>query len=678
MRDLRAWALQRLGRHREAVADLTILLEAYPRDAELYDLRATSHAALGEHSKSEDDRQRSLTLPTTHPRILNNQAWHLVTGPPGLRDPKRALELIRSAIAKQPNNSTYLNTLGVAEYAIKGGGSIGASAVYSPDGTLLAHLGGGATVTIRDAATGRPRRTLKGHAGMAVSAGFSPDGKTLFTAADDDAVLVWDAVATDDPTRLDRVGLRVEGMALSADRTRVAAVWLNFSRKPFETRVRVWDAAGKLLFSTDRVAPFDWDSGVFQVALSPDGARVAVAYQTGKGAAAETELWVWSVTDGKKLAACGRIPGSGNYAPAFSPDGTRVALTTGFEQENWRLTVCDAATGKEVFGVKTGGFTCQSPVFNPDGRLIALKDPGKGVATITIRDATTGRLRRTLRGHPAGSWDIAFSADGTRLFSYGTDGAVRTWDATGTDEPVALPKDDAWLSLTVASQDSARFATMRQKKSAPTVEVWDRTGRRLVAVEAASPHQAHTGFHNGLALDHGGRRVAFTSQRGIRAGEQNREEGRLFVWDVETGKPLVARRELGGVHGCALSPDGRRVAALFLTDEPSPRYSVVVWDVDSGNELHRFDLVGLERASEVAFSPDGGHLGFRRCRAAERRGRWRPRRWSRPGRGACGSGRSRRHASRAERRGVRSVRGFRDRTAGCGNRVRRGASPRGA
>ncbi len=47
---------------------------------------------------------------------LNNRAWHLVTGPPGQRDPARALRLIQDAVKLQPENATYLNTLGVAQY----------------------------------------------------------------------------------------------------------------------------------------------------------------------------------------------------------------------------------------------------------------------------------------------------------------------------------------------------------------------------------------------------------------------------------------------------------------------------------------------------------------------------------------------------------------------------------
>jgi uncharacterized protein HemY len=39
-----------------------------------------------------------------------------VTGPPNRRDPARALRLVQAAVNLEPDNATYLNTLGVAQY----------------------------------------------------------------------------------------------------------------------------------------------------------------------------------------------------------------------------------------------------------------------------------------------------------------------------------------------------------------------------------------------------------------------------------------------------------------------------------------------------------------------------------------------------------------------------------
>jgi WD40 repeat protein len=47
---------------------------------------------------------------------LNNEAWLLATGAPEKRDPARALQLIQQALRDDPDNPTFLNTLGVVQY----------------------------------------------------------------------------------------------------------------------------------------------------------------------------------------------------------------------------------------------------------------------------------------------------------------------------------------------------------------------------------------------------------------------------------------------------------------------------------------------------------------------------------------------------------------------------------
>jgi serine/threonine protein kinase/WD40 repeat protein len=56
------------------------------------------------------------TDPKKNAQALNDQAWRLVTGPVGQRDPARALALIQAAVKREPGNPLLLNTLGVAQY----------------------------------------------------------------------------------------------------------------------------------------------------------------------------------------------------------------------------------------------------------------------------------------------------------------------------------------------------------------------------------------------------------------------------------------------------------------------------------------------------------------------------------------------------------------------------------
>jgi tetratricopeptide (TPR) repeat protein len=115
-RFLRGQAYQKLGRHTEAIADFTAVLKRYPSSALLYAKRAASQEALGQPDLAKADRERAVKLGGKDPTALNNQAWQLVTGPVGQRDPAKALELIKEAIEHQPGDVTFLNTLGVVQY----------------------------------------------------------------------------------------------------------------------------------------------------------------------------------------------------------------------------------------------------------------------------------------------------------------------------------------------------------------------------------------------------------------------------------------------------------------------------------------------------------------------------------------------------------------------------------
>jgi WD40 repeat protein len=71
-------------------------------------------------------------------------------------------------------------------------GSVG-NVVWSPDGTLLASVGGFLDNVMRvwDATTGRELRTLEGHVDFVNGAAWSPDGTRLASGSDDGTLRVW-------------------------------------------------------------------------------------------------------------------------------------------------------------------------------------------------------------------------------------------------------------------------------------------------------------------------------------------------------------------------------------------------------------------------------------------------------------------------------------------------------
>ncbi len=94
--------------------DMGDLLQQLQADSILAQARQDKKAK--DYAKATADLRHALTVAPDLPEGNNNLAWLLLTGPPDLRDPKEALPLARKAVEKAPEQSLYLNTLGVALY----------------------------------------------------------------------------------------------------------------------------------------------------------------------------------------------------------------------------------------------------------------------------------------------------------------------------------------------------------------------------------------------------------------------------------------------------------------------------------------------------------------------------------------------------------------------------------
>ena len=63
----------------------------------------------------------------------------------------------------------------------------------------------------------------------------------------------------------------------------------------------------------------------------------------------------------------------------------------------------------------------------PDGRSLFATEGPEESGLVTLRDATTGAVRRSWRGHEVDVNDVAFSDDGSMLATTGDDGLLKVW-----------------------------------------------------------------------------------------------------------------------------------------------------------------------------------------------------------------------------------------------------------
>jgi WD40 repeat protein len=282
---------------------------------------------------------------------------------------------------------------------------------------------------------------------------------------------------------------------------------------------------------------------------------------------------------------------------AFSPDGRRVA-SAGFDRA---VRVWDAETGQETHVLAGHRDMVWWVAFSPDGKYLASATfdvnalqwgPPKEVnCEVKVWDAATGREVRTLPRRFGSVKALAF-APGGPLIVASTDvlSANKEADAVTFWPPAAGPPARSVPlppSLRVAlSPEGQRLAWVGPR----TASVYDlNTGKPLLALNDRP-------LPSVLAFSRDGQRLATTG-----------EEGPVKVWALTAGRGGQAAllRTLGGgkdgLPCLAFSPDGTRLAA------GSRNGAVRVWSAATGKALltlkgHTKGVAGL------AFSPDGARL----------------------------------------------------------------------
>jgi WD40 repeat protein len=113
--------------------------------------------------------------------------------------------------------------------------------------------------------------------------------------------------------------------------------------------------------------------------------------------------------------------------------------------------------------------------YSADGKRLASASRD---STIKLWDPATGKLLRTLAGHPDSAvFTIAFSPDGKTLASGSEDKTIKLWDTATGAQIGHLGGHKDWVNAIAFSPDGKTLASGSDDN---TVRLWDVASRRQV------------------------------------------------------------------------------------------------------------------------------------------------------------------------------------------------------
>jgi RNA polymerase sigma factor (sigma-70 family) len=277
---------------------------------------------------------------------------------------------------------------------------------------------------------------------------------------------------------------------------------------------------------------------------------------------------IWESATGKQLRHLALDAGRVWGKMALSPDGKQLAVVG--KPPPSPVQFWDVGGGKKTgtLGEQFYSALC----FSPDGKWLAASPRSLDVE---LWDAAGRKKIRSWPAHQFQVWTAAFSADGRRLLTSGTEGKIRLWDVdtgrqlqeftpagwqpnvVGTPSPAVLAPDGKLLALIEPNE--------RRQTAGNTVQ-WQAlislrdtaTGRQVRQLECPTPEitPGYTRPFTALIFSPDGKTL-------LTGGP----DAFIRVWDVATGKEQRRLRlEPGSPTVLAVSRDGQTLAAAMLGD----------------------------------------------------------------------------------------------------------------
>lgn len=335
---------------------------------------------------------------------------------------------------------------------------------------------------------------LHGHGDEVNTVSFSPDGKSIVTAGDDGAVIIWDMAGHVVNTFLFR---QAPSKLISAEENCTTAMFTangRFIVAANGKELTILDAAsGEDVGTISSVPTVHGKGSVFPyrsykpvapiLACSNDG-KCLVTYEAQPS---NGRVWMstWNITvsahptirdfsNAKLKEELRKLEENSVYitdldgAPhvaTFSPDGSRVAILSGAG----KICVWEMNRSKDKKAVKISEFDsgpANSIACSPDGNRIVIASSDNAAYIWQVRD---GQQLAKLRGHKRSVNSAAYSPDGKFIVTASDDGTARVWDTTSNRPLSVLHGHIGPVYSAVFSPDGKYIATASGDQ---TARIW--------------------------------------------------------------------------------------------------------------------------------------------------------------------------------------------------------------
>lgn len=327
----------------------------------------------------------------------------------------------------------------------------GRAIAYSPNGRLVAS--GGENIIIWDAQTQEKLFRFDSPDRIA-SLAFSPDGRSLISAHDNGAILIWDLEEKEAVAGFTGHCAPVRVVKFSPDGRRIASAGDDGS-------VIVWNAVNgkkEIVLSAHRTR-------VSGVAFSNDGQRLVSSDLQGY-------TIIWELASGKPMLTIeprGRSESSFGHCVAISPDDRWIATNYG---------IYSASDGIQVLDLRRQDNQLTEfydLAFSPNGHWLAGVSPSRD---INLWEIGTWKLSQSIKERAGQFIAVSFSNDSRWLVTGEDQGNIRLWQVEPLQEIAVIGQHKSFIRSVAFSPDGKEIVSASDDQ---TLSLWSVSRRKLLA-----------------------------------------------------------------------------------------------------------------------------------------------------------------------------------------------------